>query len=221
LNRYNCSSSNNHHNSDRYLLLERFSGLSLILLLLCAACSRQPNLSPLPRGGTILAFGNSLTYGTGVEEKYSYPVVLESLTSHKVVRSGVPGEISADGLVRLKQVVTEVRPSLVVLCHGGNDVLRRIPASRTETNLRSMIGVVRSAGAQVVLVAVPRFGLFPSAWDYYERLADDLKVPVEFDVISDLETDAAMKSDRIHFNRQGYRIMAEAVFSLLKDSGAL
>ena len=208
-------------NRDRFLPYVRFSGLSLILLLFCAACARQPNLSPLPRGATILAFGNSLTYGTGVVKQYSYPAVLESLTGHKVVSSGVPGEISADGLVRLKQVISDVKPTLVVLCHGGNDVLRRIPASRTESNLRSMIGVVRRAGAQVVLVAVPRFGLFPSAWDYYERLADDLKVPVEFDVISDLETDAAMKSDRIHFNRQGYRSMAEAVFSLLKDSGAL
>jgi len=162
-----------------------------------------------------------LTYGTGVAAKYSYPVVLESLSSHKVIRSGVPGEVSADGLVRLKKVLKEVNPSLVVLCHGGNDGLRRIPASRTEGNLRSMIALVRESGAQVVLVAVPKFGIFPEALDYYERLADDLQVPVEFDVISDLERDAAMKSDQIHFNQQGYRLMAEAVLSLLKDSGAL
>jgi len=207
--------------SGRVCPLQVCARLSLILLLFCIACSRQADLIPLPSGGVILAFGDSLTYGTGVAAKYSYPVVLESLSSHKVIRSGVPGEVSADGLVRLKKVLKEVNPSLVVLCHGGNDGLRRIPASRTEGNLRSMIALVREAGAQVVLVAVPKFGIFPEALDYYERLADDLQVPVEFDVISDLERDAAMKSDQIHFNQQGYRLMAEAVLSLLKDSGAL
>jgi lysophospholipase L1-like esterase len=84
-----------------------------------------------------------------------------------------------------------------------------------------MIALVRVARAQVVLVAVPKFGIFPTSWDYYEKLAEELQVPVEFDVISDLERDAAMKSDQIHFNRQGYRIMAEAVHSLLKQKGAL
>lgn len=169
----------------------------------------------------ILAFGNSLTYGTGVDAKHSYPAVLESLSGHKVVRSGLPGEVSAAGLERLKNVLGEIKPALVVLCHGGNDVLRRIPAARTEANLRSMIALVRGAGAQVVLVAVPKFGIFPASWDYYDKLAEELRVPVEFDVISDLERDAAMKSDQIHFNQQGYRILAEAVFGLLKESGAL
>ncbi len=165
--------------------------------------------------------GDSLTYGTGVDAKHSYPAVLESLSGHKVIRSGVPGEVSANGLVRLKKVLSKIKPTLVVLCHGGNDVLRRIPAATTEANLRSMIALVRVARAQVVLVAVPKFGIFPTSWDYYEKLAEELQVPVEFDVISDLERDAAMKSDQIHFNRQGYRIMAEAVHSLLKQKGAL
>ena len=190
-------------------------------MLLCIACSRQADLTPIPPGGVILAFGDSLTYGTGVAAEYSYPAVLESLSGRKVVRSGVPGEVSAEGLVRLKKVVADVKPALVVLCLGGNDVLRRIPASRTEANLRSMITLVRRAGVHVALVAVPKFGIFPTSWDYYDRIAEELEVPVEFDVISDLERDAAMKSDQIHFNRQGYRIMAEAIHVLLKESGAL
>lgn len=61
-------------------MLNGFTNLCLILVLFCIACSRQADLTPLPRDGVILAFGDSLTYGTGVDAKHSYPAVLESLS---------------------------------------------------------------------------------------------------------------------------------------------
>ena len=191
------------------------------LTILLSACSGSTNLSPLAPGSTIVAFGDSLTYGTGVDAASSYPAVLADITGLNVVRSGIPGEISAAGLKRLPGVLKEHSPRLVIICHGGNDVLRRLSFEKTEQNIRAMISLVQESGGEVVIVAVPKFGLFPVAWPYYEQIAEDLGIPVEFDVISKLQRDPGVKSDQVHFNREGYRIMAEAIRDLMQESGAL
>ena len=202
----------------------RTSVLPLLLLLAAVflvGCDRQPQLLQLPPDGVILAFGDSLTFGTGVTSEFSYPAVLANLSGRPVVRSGVPGEVSRAGLERLSNVLAEIKPNLVILCHGGKDILRRMNREATESNLRQMIQLVRASGAQVVLIAVPKLGLFPEAQPYYETIASELNVPVEFDILADLERDRAMKSDQIHFNRLGYQRMAEAVQALLIQAGAL
>jgi lysophospholipase L1-like esterase len=191
----------------------------LLTFVLCG-CADQPKLSPVSQNATILAFGDSLTFGTGVSARHSYPAVLSSISGRKVLRSGVPGEISGIGLERLRKLLPEVKPDLVILCHGGNDILRRMSRSATEANLRQMIKTVREHGAQVIVIAVPKLGLFPEAQDYYELIQADLKVPVEFDIIADLERDRSMKSDQIHFNSAGYRRMAEAINEMLIETGA-
>ncbi|MCH8256900.1 MAG: arylesterase [Proteobacteria bacterium] len=190
------------------------------VLILLGGCSGS-SLDPLNQGDVILAFGDSLTYGTGVAADLSYPAVLESITGYSVIRSGVPGEISSAGLKRLPGILKKENPRLVVICHGGNDVLRRLNRQQTEANLRSMIELVRQHGAQVILIAVPKISLFPSAAKFYDAIEEDTGVPIEFDILSQLQTDSKMKSDPIHFNRVGYRKMAEAVRDLLKDNGAI
>ena len=93
--------------------------------------------------------------------------------------------------------------------------------AQTEANLRAMVSKVRTSGAEVILLAVPRLGLFPEAPGYYERIAEDMQVPIEMDVLADLEGDSSMKSDQVHFNAAGYRKMALAVQQLLIDAGAI
>jgi len=198
-------------------------GLSLCLLVLAGllGCSETPRLKPLANDAVILAFGDSLTRGVGVPIEQSYPSELARLTGLTVINAGVSGEVTAQGRFRLTQLLAQHQPDLVVLCLGGNDILRRLKSDLIEANLRAMISEIQAAGIDVVMLAVPVFGLFPSAPDYFSKLADEAMIPLELDIIPALEREIKYKSDGIHFNDEGYKLMASAVFQLMKDAGAL
>ncbi|HSG89887.1 MAG TPA: GDSL-type esterase/lipase family protein [Pseudomonadales bacterium] len=197
---------------------------SLVLLLplvLAGACGGPPPLTPLDDDAVILAFGDSLTHGTGAAAGDAYPEALAELTGLRVVNDGVPGEVTRLGLARLPASLAAHRPDLVVLVHGGNDILRRQSGRAAADNLARMIDLIRADGAQVVMLAVPgpSLTLAPPAW--YEEVAKAHGVPMDDGILSSLMRDASMKSDQVHFNRAGYRRMAEAVLALLRDAGAL
>ena len=195
--------------------------LLAILLLTLAACSSPPQLPKLSPDTAILAFGDSLTYGTGVKAQQSYPAILAGMTGHEVINAGIPGEVTAAGLARLPGLLDELQPELMILCHGGNDMLRKIPLEKAKGNIRAMIELASARGVSVVLLAVPEPGLFMSPPGLYRALADELHVPLEEKALSEILANPSLKSDRIHPNAQGYRVMAEAVFQRMHEAGAL
>ena len=190
----------------------------LLLLLLTAACDSPPQMTPLSPDAVVLAFGDSLTRGTGARDDQAYPTVLENLLGRRVINAGIPGEISADGLKRLPQVLEEYRPDLVILCHGGNDFLRRLDRDQTVANLRAMVTLIRESGSGVILVGVPQFGFILEPPEFYREIAAEFKLPYEAEIVSDLLSDRSLKSDQIHPNAEGYRLMAEAIHALLQDA---
>lgn len=194
----------------------------LVLLFALTACGRGPQLPPLPNDAVILAFGDSLTYGTGTTLDTSYPAVLQQLTGRRVVNAGIPGEVTAGGLARLPETLEEVRPHLLILCLGGNDMLRRVEPAETARNLEKMVAISRAQGVPVLLLGVPRPALFglESAPLYFE-LAEQMALPLEPDIIPEVLSDEKLKSDQIHPNAAGYRLIAEAVYRKLQQSGAL
>ena len=190
-------------------------------LLLAAGCGKPPRLQPLAPDAVVLAFGDSLTYGTGANESESYPAQLSGIIGRTVVRAGVPGEVTAEGLARLPETLDEHRPRLVLLLHGGNDFLRRLPKSQAADNVRAMIRLAKSRGADVVLIGTPEPGLTVTPPEFYGEIAKELGIPYEDAVIGKILRTAAHKSDPIHPNALGYRVLAERVAELLRKSGAI
>lgn len=201
--------------------MKRWLVLLLIGGLLAACGDRVPRLGALGTDDIVLAFGDSLTYGTGAKPEESYPAVLARLISRPVVRAGVPGERTDGGLQRIAGVLDEHRPKLVILCLGGNDMLRKVDKTVTENNLRAILREIRSRGVDAVLIGVPQPALVTSAPAFYEKLAKEFSIPYEAGIVTSVLYKPELKSDPIHPNAEGYRRIAEAVANLLRKAGAV
>ena len=195
--------------------------IALVLAAALAACGVKHKLDKLDASAVVLAFGDSLTFGTGADPAESYPAVLERAIGRKVVNAGVPGETSARGLERLPEVLDEVKPRLLILCHGGNDFLQRLDEAAAAANVRAMIRVARAKGVAVVLLATPKPGLPPSIPAFYAEIAASERVPFEEAVVRSVLFDSRLRSDMVHPNGQGYAAIAAAVQKVLKRSGAI
>lgn len=198
-----------------------FRAILLACLAFAAACSDAPKLAPLAPDAVVLAFGDSITYGTGASESESYPAQLERLIGRTVVRAGVPGEVSAQALARLPDALQEHQPRLLVLCIGGNDFLRNLGMAQVAANVQTMVAVARQRGIDVVLIGTPERGLTVTPPAFYAEIAEQLGIPYEGKVIGEILRNSEFKSDPIHPNARGYRLIAERVAALLKDAGAL
>lgn len=195
--------------------------VALLVIAAAAGCGERPRLARLPSEAVLLAFGDSLTFGTGANENESYPAQLESLIGRRVVRAGVPGEVTAQALERLPQALDETQPQLLLLCIGGNDFLRRLGNAQAERNVRAMVALAKGRGIGVLLIGTPEPGFLPSPPAFYAEIAKDLRVPYEGEAITAVLKDAGLKSDPIHPNARGYRVIAERLADTLKRSGAL
>ncbi len=200
----------------------RCSALGTFLAaLLLVACNKGPQLPPLAADATILAFGDSLTAGAGASEAESYPAVLADLVGRRVVNAGISGEFSTEGAQRLPELLERERPALLILCHGGNDLIGRQSQQALTGNLRAMIRQAQAQGVAVVLLAVPAPDLSLSPPPLYAEVAKEFGIPIERKALAKILSKHTLKSDHIHPNAAGYRQLAEAVAALLKKSGAL
>jgi lysophospholipase L1-like esterase len=205
------------------LIVQRLFILAALLgVFSLAGCGdKVPRLSPVGPNDVIVAFGDSLTYGTGASESESYPAVLAQIINRQVIRSGVPGEVTGGGLARLEGVIEEHRPALMIVCLGGNDMLRKGNDAEIKANLREIIKTIQGRGISVMLVGVPKPALITSAPEFYAELAKEFGIPYEGKIVTDVLYQRELKADPIHPNAKGYRRMAEAFAELLKKAGAI
>src|SRR5262249_14344169 len=135
----------------------------------------------------IVAFGNSLTAGFGVDPGKSYPDFLQQEIDRRRYRSplGNPGGRRApthERLARRHMVVAE-KPAITILEFGGNDGLRGMPVANTRSNLDRMIETLHAAGSQVLLAGItlpPNYGPeYIRKFDgIYPALAKQWKLPL-------------------------------------------
>ncbi len=192
----------------------------ILVALLLSGCG-DTQLQALSPGDVIVAFGDSLTAGKGVSPEHAYPSVLSEITGKKVVNAGISGETTQEGLERIASVLDKEDPALLILFEGGNDILRNQDLSKTEANLDAMIVMAKERGIQVALVGLPRKALFSSTAKFYNDLAESHGLPIEDEIVASLLRKPKMKSDSVHFNRNGYRALAQAIADMLKEAGAL
>lgn len=193
--------------------------LCFLVVFLLSGCSHK--LTPLPPNAVILAFGDSLTAGYGVSPQDSYPAILATISGHPVINAGISGETTTQGLARFAKVIDETKPALIILMEGGNDILQNVNPAQTKASLNQMIAIAKQKNIQLLLIAVPEKSIFSSAAGFYKELAQENKLPLDNEIIAKLEKDPRYKSDYVHFNQQGYKLLAEKIYQDLIKNGAL
>lgn len=190
-----------------------------------AGCNRRRRLRAVDPGATVLALGDSLTFGTGAAPDASYPAVLARLTGWNVVNAGVPGDTCAAALARLPELLQQHSPVLVLVSIGGNDFLRRVPLAQTRADIRRICEQVASAGARALLVGIPEVNAIAavtrSLADHalYSQIADELQIPLHAGGWAKVLGDPALRSDPIHANERGYEVFARGLAQRAAELG--
>jgi lysophospholipase L1-like esterase len=168
---------------------------------------------------TILAFGDSLTYGFGASTKESYPERLSLLSEYKVINAGINGDTSSEGLRRLPQLLEDRSVKLMILCFGGNDIIQKKSMSGLKQNLKTMIQMAKAKNIEVLLISVPNITLFGlSPLGLYEEVAKEENVPLLSGILADILSQPSLKNDQIHPNALGYKEMADRIYESLKEN---
>lgn len=206
----------------------RIHAALLAAAVLLVGCTETPRFDdPLPDGAVALAFGDSVTHGTGAESGEDYPSRLAALTGWRIVNGGVPGDTAREAVARIDDALDAAKPALALIELGGNDFLRRRPAADVKEDLRKIIAATRQAGVVPVLVSVPELSLVAAVSGrlgdspIYAELAAEEDVLLIDGVFADVLSDEALRSDRIHPNGAGYRVLAEHIAEDLADAGLL
>ncbi len=114
----------------------------------------------------ILAFGDSLTAGYGLEDgRQAFPYQLQRALQAKkydvmILQGGVSGDTTSGGVSRLNWSLAS-KPDAVILELGANDGLRAVDPALTEKNLRTIVTRLQQAGLPVLLtgmLAPPNLG---------------------------------------------------------------
>jgi acyl-CoA thioesterase I len=176
----------------------------------------------------ILAFGDSLTAGYGVQRGGGYPEQLQKRLDslgykYRVVNMGVSGDTSSGGLARMKDAVG-VKPAIVILELGANDGLRGLPTTQMQANIEEMIKDFQKAGAKVVLagLTLPRnYGdaYVKSFEDVYKNLAKKYNTPLIPFLLEGVAGNPKYTlggDDFIHPNAAGYVLVTDIVMKTLQ-----
>ena len=207
--------------------LSRRGFAAAALALALTGCGRGKTAArPVPAGATVLALGDSLTYGTGAAPEAAYPAVLAGLTGWNVVNAGVPGDTSAQALARLPALLAEHQPQLVIVGIGGNDFLRQLPEAETRANVEAICRQALQAGAQVLLVAVPRATVLAALGQMtdhtlYADVAGQLKIPLQREGWGEVLAREELRADTVHANARGYAQFARSLQGTAVAAGLL
>ncbi|MEK7146977.1 MAG: GDSL-type esterase/lipase family protein [Patescibacteria group bacterium] len=169
-----------------------------------------------PTQKVIVAFGDSLTSGFGVQADKNFVSRLALLINNPVINVGRTGDTTATALLRLDNDVLARKPDIVLVLLGGNDFLHNTPTFSVFKNLEEIIKKIQNSGAKVILIGVSQQFLANYEMNY-SRLAWDNKIAGYVpDILGGILLRRDLMHDDIHPNEYGHQIMAERILLVLK-----
>jgi acyl-CoA thioesterase-1 len=180
----------------------------------------------------ILAFGDSLTAGYGLEAGDGFTDQLEAWLNTnmdvpvKVTNAGVSGDTTSGGRSRLEWGLTPFeggKPDLVILTLGGNDGLRGIDPTITRDNIDAMVKLLSERDIPVLIggmLAPPNLGpdyaeIFNPA---YKATAEKYDQPLYPFFLEGVAADPSLNQpDGIHPNAEGVKIIVSKLGPVVKD----
>ncbi len=185
---------------------------------------------PGARKPTLLVVGDSLSAEYGLKRGTGWVALLEQrLQKEKwlgqVVNASISGDTTSGGRSRLKLLLTQHQPSIVVIELGGNDALRGLPLDMTQDNLQAMVRASLDVQAKVLLVGMqvpPNYGTAYARQfaDMFEKVAKTNKVAlVPFmlkDVADGPQAAGFFQRDRIHPNEAAHPLILNTIWPALK-----
>jgi lysophospholipase L1-like esterase len=190
--------------------------LVIFLALGLLGCEKREIKNLNSPGKNIICFGDSITFGYGVKPGEDYPTALSKIMSTPVINAGLDGDTSLTALKRIKGDVLDKEPFLVLIEFCGNDFLKGVPLDSTIDNIRLIVQQIQAQGAIAAVVDVSA-GLFLRDYRFkLSKLAQEtgsIFIPA---ALSGILTDPSMKSDFMHPNSQGYKIVAQRIYSVIR-----
>ena len=186
----------------------------MLICLLCG-CLKQEVANISAKGNKIICFGDSITFGYGAGPGEDYPTALATMVSLPVINAGVSGDTTFEAMKRLDSDVLKKGPRLVIVEFCGNDFLKKVPLEETVKNLDEMITRIQESGAMVALVDISAGMFFKDYRRAFKKLARQKKAIFIPAVLSKVITNPSMKSDFLHPNQRGYKIVASRIYKAI------
>jgi acyl-CoA thioesterase-1 len=192
-----------------------------------ADLSRTDVAEPQDTRPRIVALGDSLTAGLGLNASEAWPALIQQRLdeegyAYRVINAGVSGDTTAGGRRRLDWVLGDGDVRVLVLELGANDGLRGLSVDEMKANLAAMIREARSRDIKVLLCgmeAPPNFGpeytaAFRQAFADLAAEHDVAFLPFFLDGVAGVPS--LNQPDGIHPNAEGTRRVAELVWRALE-----
>jgi acyl-CoA thioesterase-1 len=188
----------------------------LAIISACGGDNFQSVRNLRSSGEAIICFGDSLTEGVGAIPGEDYPTILSRQIGFPVINAGQRGDTTGQALARLADDVLNRHPRLVIVLLGGNDFLRQLPRSESRKNLAAIVQRIQQDGAMVIIAGI-KLGFFTDEFAaIYEETAKEFGALYIPQVMHGILSDARLRSDPIHPNGAGYRLIAERIAERLK-----